>query len=66
MWEEKRTQIDIPVQAPLVHTAMVLELIPVPHLGPSVKRKKFFTPNFQLNWICFIPKGKLQFHLRLL
>lgn len=46
MWEEKWTQIDIPFQAPLVHTAMILELIPVPHLGPSVKRKKIIHSEF--------------------
>lgn len=41
MWGEKWTHcIDIPVQAPFVHTAVVLELIAVLHLGASVKGKK--------------------------
>ena len=67
MWEEKWTHcIDTPVQAPFVHTAVVLELIAVLHLGASVKEKKIFTLNFELNWTRFMPKGTLKFSPRLL
>lgn len=62
MWEEKWSPcINIPVQAPFVNTAVLLELIAVPHLGASVKGKKTFTVIFQFNWLCFMPKGTQNF-----